>query len=126
MSAEAKILIIDDAVEVRRLAEVVLKKSGFDTRTACDAREGYDAILADMPDLVLLDVMMPGMSGLELYKMLRDHPETANTKVAFMSAIVDQGQVAELAKSGAVGVICKPFKPMALAAEVRALIAKGD
>ena len=72
-----RIVIVDDAIEVRRLAEVVLKKGGFDTRTAASANEGFDTICAHKPDLVLLDVMMPGTSGLELYARLRANLETA-------------------------------------------------
>jgi len=74
-----------------------------------------------MPDLILLDVMMPGMDGPTTLKSLRGHDEFAAIPVLFMTAKVQSDEVEEYLALGAVGVIHKPFDPMALSDEIRAL-----
>jgi CheY-like chemotaxis protein len=73
------------------------------------------------PDLVLMDVMMPGMDGPTTLKKLREKPETAGFPVIFMTAKVQPQEVSSLTSAGAIGVIPKPFDPMALASTVRGL-----
>lgn len=115
-----RILYVDDQDDIREIAEMAL---GLDpdlqVKTCASGREGLEAARAWQPDLIMLDVMMPGMDGPETFARLKDDPAWDDTPVVFITARTQTHQVAELIKLGARGVISKPFDPMKLAAEVR-------
>ena len=97
-------------------------KGGGSTVHQCSSgQEALEAVGDFMPDLILLDVMMPGMDGPTTLKSLRGHDEFAAIPVLFMTAKVQSDEVEEYLALGAVGVIHKPFDPMALSDEIRAL-----
>jgi DNA-binding response OmpR family regulator len=81
-----KILVVDDEGIIRELMTYVLKKKGFITETARDGKEALDKIALDRPDIVILDIVMPGMDGLEVYKRLRKNPDTEHIPIIFLSA----------------------------------------
>lgn len=120
-----KILYVEDDPDIQAIAIMVLDAiSGF-TLEACSS--GNDAVtkaVAFGPDLVLLDVMMPGMDGPETLQALRKLPELANTPVVFMTAKVQPQEVQGYLDLGAVGVIAKPFDPMTLADQLREIWAR--
>ncbi|MEN0039547.1 MAG: response regulator [Cellvibrio sp.] len=120
-----RILYVEDDPDIQAIAVMVLETINGFTLEACSC--GGDALekaVAFNPDLVLLDVMMPGMDGPETLKCLRNFPELANTPVVFMTAKVQPQEVEGYLNLGAVGVIAKPFDPMTLAQQLRDIWAK--
>lgn len=115
----ARILYVEDEPDIRAIAQMALEAVGGFTVIACAS--GNEA-LANAPgasaDLLLLDVMMPGMDGPTTLKALRELPATANTPVIFMTAKVQAAEVAQYRELGAMDVIHKPFDPMALSAQI--------
>jgi len=115
----ARILYVEDEPDIRAIAQMALEAVGGFTVIACAS--GSEA-LARAPgagaDLLLLDVMMPGMDGPSTLKALRGLPSTANTPVIFMTAKVQAAEVAQYRELGAIDVIHKPFDPMELSAQI--------
>lgn len=115
----ARILYVEDEPDIRAIAQMALEAVGGFTVIACAS--GNEA-LANAPgasaDLLLLDVMMPGLDGPTTLKALRELPATANTPVIFMTAKVQAAEVAQYRELGAMDVIHKPFDPMALSAQI--------
>ena len=115
----ARILYVEDEPDIRAIAQMALEAVGGFTVIACAS--GSEA-LANAPgalaDLLLLDVMMPGMDGPSTLKALRELPATAQTPVIFMTAKVQAAEVAQYRALGAMDVIHKPFDPMELSAQI--------
>ena len=117
-----RILLVDDEAEIRSIARMSLEMVGrFEVRDFGSAEEALAAAAQVRPDLILLDVMMPGMDGLQALAGLRRIPATAGTPVIFMTAKVQPAEVASYEALGAIGVIPKPFSPMALPDDIRRL-----
>jgi len=115
-----RILYVEDEPDIRTIAQMALQTVGGLTVIACAS--GQDALRAAphaRADLLLLDVMMPGMDGTGTLKALRKIPATAHTPVIFMTAKVQTAEVALYKGLGALEVISKPFDPMELAAQIR-------
>lgn len=120
-----RILYIEDDPDIQAIAIMVLETiSGFTLETCNCGGDALEKAVVFNPDLVLLDVMMPGMDGPETLKGLRNFPELANTPVVFMTAKVQPQEVEGYLNLGAVGVIAKPFDPMTLAQQLRDIWAK--
>jgi two-component system response regulator VicR len=81
-----KIMVVDDEPDVVDLVKLVLESDGFNVVTAYSGKEALDKIDREMPDLVLLDIMMPQMDGWEVYSRIRANPKTANIPVAMLTA----------------------------------------
>ncbi|GIZ53105.1 response regulator [Noviherbaspirillum aridicola] len=122
------ILYVEDDADIRMVAQLALEAvGGFNVRLCGSGQEALAAIGDGYrPDLLLLDVMMPGMDGPSTLAELRRLPATAATPAAFMTAKVQAGEIAHYRSLGALGVIAKPFDPMQLAQQVRALWAQED
>ena len=117
-----KVLLIDDEEDTRTLAGLVLRRlGGFEVAERGDARRLVETVLAESPDAVLLDVMLPEVDGPTALAALRADPRTEKVPVAFFTAKAMDAEVARLKDLGAQGVITKPFRPESLVAEVRAL-----
>lgn len=122
MSKEAKILLVDDEPDILDLLKFNLEKEGFEVETAGNGRNGIEKALKFRPDLILLDVMMPEMDGIETCIQLRENKELKNTVIAFLTARnEDYSQIAGF-DSGADDYINKPVKPRVLISRVRALL----
>ena len=93
----------------------------YDIALCSSGREALKAVTEFRPDLILLDVMMPGMDGLSTLEALRTIPDVADTPVVFVTAKVQANEIAHYRKLGAIEVIAKPFDPMNLANDVQAL-----
>jgi two-component system OmpR family response regulator len=118
-----KILYVEDDPDIQAIAVMVLDAiSGFTLEACSSGNEALSKAVAFNPDLILLDVMMPGMDGPETLHALRKLPELANTPVVFMTAKVQPQEVSGYLDLGAVGVIAKPFDPMTLADEIWARV----
>ena len=114
-------------MDIQAIAVMVLEAiSGFTLEACSSGNEAITKAVAFAPDLVLLDVMMPGMDGPETFQALRKMPELATTPVVFMTAKVQPQEVQGYLALGAVGVIAKPFDPMTLADQLRDIWAKAQ
>ncbi|OOG46190.1 response regulator [Polaromonas sp. A23] len=115
----ARILYVEDEPDIRAVAQMALEAVGGFTVIACSSgSEALAAAPTAQADLLLLDVMMPGMDGPSTLKALRLLPETAATPVIFMTAKVQAAEVAQYRELGAIDVIHKPFDPMELSAQL--------
>jgi two-component system, OmpR family, response regulator len=115
----ARILYVEDEPDIRMVAQMALEAVGGFTVIACaSGSEALAAAPSAGADLLLLDVMMPGMDGPSTLKALRDLPATAETPVIFMTAKVQATEVAQYMALGALDVIHKPFDPMELSAQI--------
>lgn len=115
-----RILYVEDEPDIQMVARLALESVGGFTLEVCSS--GNEAIAlgpAFLPQLALLDVMMPGIDGPTTLKLLREIPQTATIPVIFMTAKVQPNEVAQYKALGAVDVIPKPFDPMTLASRVQ-------
>ncbi len=120
----ARILVIDDEPELVRFVERALEAVGHVVTSATDGAVGLGLALAESPDLVLLDLVMPGVDGRHVLRAL--HAAQPGTKVLVLSADADVGARVELLEAGAVDFLGKPFAIRELLARVRARVADGD
>lgn len=119
----SRILYVDDEDDIREVAVMALELDpGFLVRDCGSGRAALAVAAQWKPDLILLDVMMPDMDGPATLAALRAQPETADTPVAFITARAGRDDAERLAALGACGIVAKPFDPMTLAAQVRALL----
>ena len=119
-----RILVVDDAPDMRAIAELSLTAlGGFEVELAASGAEAIERVAAHTPDLVLLDVMMPGMDGIETLARLRAESAGAPPPVVFLTADAREADVSRYLALGAVGVIAKPFDPMDLPERIRELVA---
>lgn len=122
-----KVLLIDDDEDIRSLGQLSLEDIGqFETVIAASAREGIELAVATLPDLILLDVMMPDMDGFATLEELRSSPELKDIPVIFLTASGRPEDVDSYRRRGALGFIPKPFDPMTLPAQIRELIGAVD
>ncbi len=121
-----KILVIEDERDILDLVRHYLEKEGFRTRTAADGAAGLTAARQEHPDLIVLDLMLPGMDGLELCKKLRADPATALTPVIMLTAKVDETDRIVGLELGADDYLTKPFSPKELVARVKALLRRAE
>ena len=118
-----KVLIIDDEVDIRTIAYLSLSRvGGMDVIEAASGREGVRKAREEKPDVILLDMMMPTMDGLETLAALLSQPATARTPVIFLTAKAAGSDIERLTALGAAGVLIKPFDPRTLSDDVRALV----
>jgi len=119
------VLLVDDDDDLRIVGEMALASvGGFDVRCASSGEQGLQMVHERAPDVILLDVMMPGLDGPQVFERLRSDPSTAAIPVIFMTAKIQTHELEQYRALGASGVIPKPFDPMTLADEVRALVSE--
>ena len=118
-----KVLIVDDEPDIRRIAKLGLARvGGMEVVEATNGNEALVRAKEDHPDAVLLDVMMPGLDGPSTLARLREDPATSAIPVVFLTAKAIAAEVDRLKSMGAAGVLTKPFDPMTLARELRAVL----
>jgi DNA-binding response OmpR family regulator len=120
--APARILIVDDGCENRDLLQVILGWEGFLVRTAASGEEALVDLANEPTDLVLLDVMMPGIDGYEVVTRMRANPATKDIRVIMLSALTDSAARARALSAGADGVLPKPVDRIELVARVKSLL----
>ena len=106
----AKILVVDDDARNLRLAVTALEQAGHEVLSAEGGAEGIEAALAHAPDLVLMDVQMPGMDGITVLRRLRSEPRTAALKVVALTALAMKGDQERILAAGCDGYIAKPMR----------------
>jgi DNA-binding response OmpR family regulator len=116
-----KILIVEDEKEILDLVKHYLEKEGYRTRTAVSGLEGLKQVKSDQPDLVILDLMLPEMDGLEVCKRLRADAQTAMIPIIMLTAKAGEADTIIGLELGADDYVTKPFSPKALVARVKAL-----
>src|SRR5262245_48719294 len=121
-----RILVVDDEASVRMICRFNLAAAGVDVREAADGDEALEAVRADPPDLVLLDVMMPTRDGWEVAEELRRDPRTRDIPVVFLTARVDHADRKRAYDLGAAGYIAKPFDPIGLAARLELILERVE
>ncbi len=120
--ALSKILYVEDEPDIQTVARLSLESLGGFTLEVCSS--GEEALAKAplfQPDLILLDVMMPGMDGPTTFRRLQEIPALAGVPVVFMTAKAQPQEIQHFQELGALGVITKPFDPMALPSQVRAI-----
>ncbi|MGY6562382.1 MAG: response regulator transcription factor [Luteibaculaceae bacterium] len=123
--AQEKILLVDDDSDILELIHYNLQKEGYELEKASNGREAIEKAKAFKPNLILLDVMMPGMDGVEACTEIRDIPELTGVIIAFLTARnEDYSQIAGF-EAGADDYIAKPIKPKVLVARVKALLRRA-
>lgn len=124
MSALESIIYVDDEDDIREVALIALEDIGGFQVKAFSSGQALLAALPPPPDLILLDVMMPGLDGPALLRELRRRPGFAAVPTLFMTAKVQPSEVQALLNEGAIGVVAKPFDPVNLAEEILRLWSK--
>ncbi len=114
-----RILVVDDSQDSRKLIGLILTKSGYQVSEAVDGPEGLQKSLADSPDLILLDIMMPGMDGFEVCAALKNDARTRDIPVIFLSALVESRDKIKGLEIGGSDYITKPFDRGEALARVR-------
>ncbi|MBP9152339.1 MAG: response regulator, partial [Flavobacteriales bacterium] len=126
MKNNPTILIVDDEEDILEFLEYNLKKEAFDVHVASSGRKAIEIAQRVTPDLIILDVMMPGLDGIETCKELRVIPKLKNTLIAFLTARnEDYSQIAGF-DAGADDFINKPIKPRVLISRIKALLRRNN
>jgi two-component system phosphate regulon response regulator PhoB len=122
--AKENILIVDDEEDVLELVRFNLEKNGFKTETATSGEDALAKAKSKLPDLIILDLMLPGIDGLEVCKKLKSESKTENIPVTMLTAKSEESDIITGLELGAQDYITKPFSPKVLIARVRRILQK--
>ncbi|WP_299028399.1 response regulator [uncultured Thermanaerothrix sp.] len=120
-----KILVVDDDLETLRLVGLMLQKQGYHVITAASGEEGLQVAVRERPDLILLDIMMPGLDGFEVTRKLRQNPETSSIPILIFTAKSQVEDKIEGYEAGADDYLTKPIHPAELIAHIKALLGRS-
>ena len=119
----SKILFCEDDPTVSKLIALAMRKTGHEVLMAADGEEGLDAVRTEKPDLVVTDLSMPGMNGIELFDHIRADPDLAETPVAFLTASTQRSLIHSARMRPSRAILTKPFSPSQLRAQIEAILA---
>ena len=125
-TSEGRILIVDDESAIRLVCRLNLDSVGFQTLEAADGETALALARSELPDLILLDVMLPGINGWGVAEALAASPETSEIPILFLSARADRADEARGHEAGGLGYITKPFDPEHMIARVRDVLDRTD
>lgn len=125
-SIKQKILIVDDEPDIRELIEYNLKKEGYQVFTASNGQEGVAEAKRSRPDLIILDIMMPKMDGIEACRILRTMNDFKSTFMVFLTARSEEYSEIAGFNVGADDYIAKPIKPRALVSRINAILRRNS
>jgi CheY-like chemotaxis protein len=117
-----KLLIVDDEDGVRALVRMTLDNGLYEIIEASDGLEALDLAKEHHPDLVLLDVMLPDLSGMDVCRKIKDDPDLASTTVVMLTARAQTADLGDAEGAGADGYFTKPFSPIALTRKVESIL----
>lgn len=117
-----RILVVDDEIGALTLIGIMLERGGFEVLKAKDADQALSVLDLHTPDLIILDVMMPGMDGIELCRVMRERPDTATLPILILSARGDAKSVMNGMDAGATDYLPKPILHHDLVAKVRRML----
>ncbi|MBM4325631.1 MAG: response regulator transcription factor [Deltaproteobacteria bacterium] len=120
--AKEKILVVDDEEDILELVRYNLTKEGYQVTCAATGEKGLWSAKADRPDLVLLDLMLPGMDGLDVCRNLKSHPDTNRIPIVMITAKGEDADIVTGLELGADDYITKPFSPRVLLARVKVVL----
>ena len=123
---QLNVLVIDDEDSIREMIEFALVKAGMRAQTAADAREALERISEARPDLILMDWMMPGVSGLELTRRLRKDSYTEDVPIIMLTAKVTEDDKVAGLEAGTDDYVVKPFSPRELVARIKAVMRRSS
>jgi len=121
-----KILIVDDEKDIVKMLDYNLKKEGFRIISANDGEDALDLAVREHPDLIILDLMLPGMDGLEVCKALKKESKTAKIPIIMLTAKAQEADKIVGLELGADDYVTKPFSPRELIARVKAVLRRAD
>ena len=124
-SKDYKILVVDDSTTNVVLLEAILDEKGYKIETALNAKEAYAIIERETPDLILLDLLMPKISGFDFLEEIRKNPKTKITPVIVVSALTDEENVERIMKMGAIDFVKKPIDLQYLVERVESVLQKA-
>jgi len=124
-TAKQKILIVDDEPDILELIEYNLKKEGYQVYLASNGQDGINVAKKVQPDLIILDIMMPKMDGIEACRLMRSIPEFKNTFMVFLTARSEEYSEIAGFNVGADDYIAKPIKPRALVSRINAILRRN-
>ena len=124
--ARQKIVAIEDEPDILEIIKYNLEREGYEVRGALDGEEGLALVRREMPDLVLLDLMLPGIDGLEICRRLKYEAATRAIAVIMVTAKSEESDIVLGLEVGADDYLAKPFGPRELVARVRAVLRRGD
>jgi CheY-like chemotaxis protein len=119
-----RVLVVEDSPTIVSVVKYFLELEGFDVMVAEDGRAGLDVAFRERPDLIVSDVKMPGMTGMEMVKKLRGDPRTVGTRILMLTSEGSVDSETEGLAAGADDYILKPVEPRRLAARVKALLGR--
>jgi len=119
---KAKILIVDDEEDILELLQYNLEREGFVVDLAASGEEAVKKAIEYQPDLILLDLMLPGIDGLDVAKKLRINPDTTNSSIIMLTAKGDEADIVTGLELGADDYITKPFSPKVVLARIKAVL----
>jgi len=122
MTMPATILVVEDEPAIQALIEVNLRRAGHAARLATDAESAKRMVQEELPDLVLLDWMLPGMSGVDFARLLRSVPRTRAVPIIMLTARAEERDKIEALELGADDYVTKPFSPRELMARIKAVL----
>jgi len=117
-----RVLIVDDEVDNRQLLGIMLKCGGFETQTANDGEEALLSVAANPPDVILVDLLMPGIDGYQLTAQLKQNAKSAGIPVIMLSAMDDSATRKRALSSGAAAYVTKPIDRSELCEQVRSVL----
>ncbi len=120
-----KILVVEDDPDARKVLSLILRLDGFEVATVSGGPEAIQTLAEALPDLVLLDVMMPDMDGYEVCAWIRANPATAHLPVVMLSGKADPESMARGLEVGANGYLAKPIKPSSLTRQLHTTIVRS-
>lgn len=121
-----KILVVEDEQDIVQLVQHYLQKEGFRSVTATSGIEALKKVKDEKPDLIILDLMLPELDGLEVCKRIRSNPDTAMLPIIMLTAKAEESDTIVGLELGADDYVTKPFSPKALIARVKALLRRLD
>ena len=119
MTVKKKVLLVDDDPDFVEAVKVIVQSGGYDVRVACDGQEGLEAVAAERPDIIILDVMMPVMDGHKTCAALKGNKETADIPIILLTAVADRVTTStythrDMLESEAEDYMPKPVEPKEL------------
>jgi DNA-binding response OmpR family regulator len=120
----AKILIAEDEPDIRELVAFLLRFAGYEVLSASNGEEAVQTASREIPDLILMDVRMPRMTGYDACRVMKANPDLHDVPVVFLSAKGQESEIQSGLEAGAEEYLLKPFSPDELTNRVRTILAK--
>ena len=124
--ARERVLVVDDERDILELVKYNLDREGYHVTVVATGEDALAAARAKLPDIVILDLMLPGVVGLEVCRRLKADPKTRATPIVMLTAKGDEADIVTGLELGAADYVTKPFSPRVLTARIRAVLRRGD